>query len=73
VDDQWEAQKLALVLQKARVALYSELSPESVRQAHLEPVADLNAFLAERMAEIGPDAPVAVLPEGPMTIPLIRT
>ncbi len=73
VDDQWEAQKLALVLKKARVALYSELSPESVRQAHLEPVEDLNAFLAETLARLGPDTPVAVLPEGPMTIPLIRT
>ncbi len=72
VDDQWEAQKLALVLRRARVALYSELSPESVRQAHLEPVADLDAFLRDRLGELGPDVPVAVLPEGPMTVPLIR-
>ena len=70
VDDQWQAQKLALVLRRARVALYSELSPESVRQAHLEPVRDLGAYVAGVLARLGPDTPVAVLPEGPMTIPM---
>jgi len=73
VDDQWEAQKLALVLRTARVALFSELPPESVRQAHLEPVEDLDATLARNLARLGPDTPVAVLPEGPMTIPILRT
>jgi len=69
-DDQWEAQKLALVLRQARVALKSELPPESVRKAHMEPVEDLNAFLTQTLARLGSDTPVAVLPEGPMTIPL---
>jgi len=71
VDDQWEAQKLALVLRQARVALFSELPPESVRQAYLEPVEDLDGFVADALARLGPDTPVGVLPEGPMTLPLL--
>jgi lactate racemase len=68
--DQWEAQLLAGVLLKARVGLYSELPSEQVRRAHLEPIADLATVLAEEIHRAG-DAPVAVLPEGPMTIPYI--
>jgi lactate racemase len=70
--DQWEAQLLALILLKARVGLFSEIPPDDVRAAHLEPVADLNRRLADELARRGNDTPVAVLPEGPMTIPYLR-
>lgn len=70
VYDQWEAQILAMILIKARVALFSELAPEDVRAAHLEPVADISSRLAEELLRVG-DAPIAVLPEGPMTIPYL--
>jgi nickel-dependent lactate racemase len=69
--DQWEAQLLAMILLKARVGLHSEISPEDVEHAHLEPVGDLHARLLSELAAIGRDAPVAVLPEGPMTIPYL--
>ncbi len=67
--DQWEAQLLAQILLKARVALFSELNPAGVRAAHLEPVEDVGRRLAEEVRRRGADTPVAVLPEGPMTIP----
>jgi nickel-dependent lactate racemase len=70
--DQWEAQLLALILLKARVGLFSEIPAGDVRAAHLEPVADLNRCLADELAQRGHDTPVAVLPEGPMTIPYLR-
>jgi nickel-dependent lactate racemase len=70
--DQWEAQLLAGVLLKARVGLYSELPAEDVRRAHLEPVEDVEDALACEMRRLGTDVPVAVLPEGPMTIPYIH-
>jgi hypothetical protein len=38
----------------------------------VEPVADVGARLAEELQRVGHDAPVAVLPEGPMTIPYLR-
>lgn len=69
--DQWEAQLLALILLKARVGLFSEMPPDEVRAAHLEPVGDMGRRLAAELARIGSDAPVAVLPEGPMTIPYL--
>ncbi len=70
--DQWEAQLMAMVLLKARTALYSEIPEEEVRRAHLEPVRDVSARLAEELRRVGPEAPVAVLPEGPFTIPYLQ-
>jgi nickel-dependent lactate racemase len=69
--DQWGAQIVALVRQKARVALYRGLPEAGVRAAHLEPVSDVAAAVAAELERHGPDTPVAVLPEGPMTIPYL--
>ena len=70
-EDQWQVQLLALILVRARVGLYSAMSPEDIRRAHLEPVADLAVRLAAELARRGADTPIAVLPEGPMTIPYL--
>ncbi|HEY7180072.1 MAG TPA: nickel-dependent lactate racemase [Blastocatellia bacterium] len=69
--DQWEAQLLAMIRLKARVGLYSDIAPDEARRAHLEPVAGLSEFIAGELKRIGKDAPIAVLPEGPMTIPYL--
>ena len=69
--DQWEAQMLAMILVRARAGLYSEIPADDLRRAHVEPVADVGARLAEELVRVGRDAPVAVLPEGPMTIPYL--
>jgi lactate racemase len=70
VYDQWEAQLLAIVALRARVGLMSELDPAEVRRAHLEPVTDLGCRIAAELHARG-DVPIAVLPEGPMTIPYL--
>lgn len=69
--DQWQVQILALILERARVGIFSELPPEAVRQAHMEPVTDLRKRLDEEIRRRGPGTPVAILPEGPMTIPYL--
>lgn len=70
--DQWQVQLLALILLKARVGLYSELTEAETRAAKLETVTDLRAAIdAERKRLGDPDARVAILPEGPLTIPYI--
>jgi nickel-dependent lactate racemase len=71
VHDQWAAQILALVRLRARVGLLSELPPAEARRAHVEPVADVAAAVARELEARGADCPVAVLPEGPMTIPYV--
>jgi nickel-dependent lactate racemase len=69
--DQWEAQLLAIIRLKARVALQSELADADVLRAHLAPITDVARTVAEERERIGADAPIAVLPEGPMTIPYL--
>lgn len=69
--DQWEAQMLANIQMKARVGLFSELPDDDVRRAHLEPIRDIAAVVDREIAAKGADANIAVLPEGPMTIPYL--
>ena len=69
--DQWQAQLMALVLLKARVGVYSEIAADAIRQSHLEPVSDIAERVAAEIDRIGRDVPIAVLPEGPMTIPYL--
>jgi nickel-dependent lactate racemase len=69
--DQWEAQILANIRLKARVGLLSEIPADDVRRAHLEPLEDLGAAVASEVDRLGGGVDVAVLPEGPMTIPYL--
>ncbi len=69
--DQWQAQLLALILIRARVGLFSTLSAEEVRRAHFEYVHDIAARVDRELNQLGRDMPIAVLPEGPMTIPYL--
>ncbi len=70
--DQWQVQLLALILQRTRVGLYSEIPADDVWSAHLQPIADIAVTITEELERIGEDAPVAVLPEGPMTVPYLE-
>ena len=60
--DQWQVQLFAHILQKARVALHSEIEAEDVRNVHLEPIEDIAARISEELERIGPEAPIAILP-----------
>ena len=53
VYDQWEAQLLAIIALKARVALKSDLDPAEVRRAHLEPVEDIGARVSTELTRRG--------------------
>jgi lactate racemase len=73
VHDQWEVQVQALIQRKARVFVKSGgLSPADLRAAWLEPVDDISACVSRLVDEYGPNTRVAVLPEGPQTIPYVR-
>ena len=72
VFDQWQVQLQALICQKARVAIQCSLNGESLRKAHLIPVDSIDAALKAELQRIGADAAVAVLPEGPVTVPYLK-
>jgi nickel-dependent lactate racemase len=69
--EQWEAQIQALVQRQAEVLLYSTLPDDLVRRAFLTPCRDIGAAVARRLESLGPQARVAVLPQGPLTIPYL--
>jgi len=69
--DQWEAQLLAMILIKTKVALFSKLPPAEVQRAHLEHIGNLDEYLQALVRKYGANAPVGVLSEGPLTIPYL--
>jgi nickel-dependent lactate racemase len=69
--EQWQAQIQALIQRKAEVLVYSSLTDERVRGAHLAPCHDIGATVKERLRQRGSEARVAVLPQGPLTIPYL--
>ena len=70
--DQWQAQTLGVILEKAEVGVYTKMDEAMVRSCKLSVVEDLDAALREKVAEIGKGARVAVLPDGPLTIPYVE-
>jgi nickel-dependent lactate racemase len=69
--DQWQVQILANVLKKADVLIHSLLPEEAVRACQMRPVKDI-ALLLNEMREKTPKCRIALLPEGPETIPYIK-
>ncbi|MBI3877780.1 MAG: nickel-dependent lactate racemase [Verrucomicrobia bacterium] len=69
--EQWQAQIQALIQRKARVLVHSALPDEIIRAAHLEPCRDIAAEVKAELERRGADARVAVLPQGPLTIPYV--
>lgn len=69
--EQWQAQIQALIQRRAKVLLYSSLPDEVVRAAHLTPCPDIPAAVRDCLHATGDGARVAVLPQGPLTIPYL--
>ena len=69
--DQWEAQVQAQIQQKARVHVYADgLTDTQLREAMVAPCRSIEGRLAELLAE-NPQARIAILPEGPQTVPYL--
>ena len=69
--EQWQAHIQSLIQKRARVVVYSSLSDETLAAAHLEPCRDIGALVREELQRRGPASRVAVLPQGPLTIPYL--
>jgi len=69
--DQWEAQIQAQIQRKARVHVYADgLSDEELRRALVIPCRSLDDTVARLWRE-NPAATIAVLPDGPQTVPYL--
>ncbi len=72
--DQWALHQLDKVLRQRKIYNYSTgISPAQQRQLFVEPVSSVEAGLAQALAEHGPDATVAVIPEGPYVMPCLAS
>jgi nickel-dependent lactate racemase len=69
--EQWQAQIQALIQRKASVLVHSSLADDVIHACHLTPCHDISAAVEERLRQLGPEARVAVLPQGPLTIPYL--
>ena len=69
VMDQWQVEELAKVRRKARVKVVSGgLPAETLPRLFVEGAPSVEAAVAEGLAEYGPGATIAVIPEGPYVI-----
>ncbi|HLI01155.1 MAG TPA: nickel-dependent lactate racemase [Acidimicrobiales bacterium] len=72
VPDQWQAQVQAKVQARAEVVVHSGyLSAADLAGAHLGWSPDVAETVRSALSAAGPSASVAVLPEGPQTIPYV--
>ena len=72
--DRWQAQVLGRVLARAEVHLHTGgLDEAAIAEALLIPAPDLEGAVAAALARLGPDARVAVMPEGPLTVASVTT
>lgn len=70
--DQWEAQVQAQIQRRANVHVYADgLTDEELRRALVIPCRAIEATVG-RIRRDNPQATIAVLPEGPQTIPYLK-
>ena len=74
MQDMWQAQILALILQKADVYFYSgNLSDQQIIDAFLRPCHDIGETVRMLVRKHGAATRICVLPEGPQTIAYLKT
>ena len=69
--EQWQAQLQALIQRQAQVLLYSSLSDDLVRAAHLTTCHDISSTVKQLIQAHPNGARLAALPQGPLTIPYL--
>jgi nickel-dependent lactate racemase len=73
VDDQWQAQILALIVKKADVFVHAGgLTPAQITQAKLSPCKSIEWQLASLLRKYGAEAKICILPDGPQTVPFVE-
>jgi len=72
--DTWQIFCQAGIQQKANVYLYSDkIETATIRKTLLNPVNNISKLTNDLVREIGPQASICIMPEGPQTIPYVRS
>jgi nickel-dependent lactate racemase len=69
--EQWQGQIQSLIQRRAEIHLYSSLDETTVRAAHLIPCRNIASTIQSKIAAGPNGATIAVLPQGPLTIPYL--
>jgi nickel-dependent lactate racemase len=69
---QWQNQILARTQLKNDIYLVSNLSDSEVRNMMITPIRSIEEGIEKAFAVLGKDAEIAVIPEGPLVIPIIE-
>lgn len=69
--DQWQAQILASIQLKASVSVFSSMAKQDLTSAGLVAIDDFQRHVTDTLRQCGQGCRVAVLPDGPLTIPYL--
>lgn len=69
---QWQNQILARVQLKNDIYLVSNLEDSEVRNMMITPIRSIEEGIEKAFAVLGKDAEIAVIPEGPLVIPIVE-
>lgn len=67
-----KAAAIAMVLERTKIKLVSDMKPDFVRSIFLEPYCDLQRAVDDALAHHGPDADIIVMPYGGSTLPVLQ-
>jgi nickel-dependent lactate racemase len=70
--DQWQAQVLSNILKRADVHVFTAMDADHVRNCKMTVVDDLDVAISAHVKTLGGAVRVAVLPDGPLTIPYVE-
>ena len=74
LQDQWQAQIQTQIQRRAEIHLLAAgLKDEEIRRIHLLPCRDVASTVTELARRLGPAARIAILPQGPQTVPELRS
>lgn len=71
--DQWQGQILAKIILENEVLIFSKMDAEIVKKCKLTPISDLQEELYRKINTFADKPKIAVLPDGPLTIPYLQT
>lgn len=69
---QWQNQVLASIQKDKKIYLVSELEDHVVEDFMIKPMDSVESALEEALGKVGTKAKITVLPEGPVTLPILE-